>query len=136
MVVSRRMCGDGFAKRLGDSKELMDIAEVQGRLATELEDFGNSPMRQWLSEYLVPVRQTTLFWGWTEPHHDYSAWIIADLQTRNVGIVYAEGGFADRGCPWGLIFLDQDNTGADYSWYRTLEECVLDSGYCEPQAPT
>ena len=64
------------------------------------------------------VRQT-LHWdyGNNEP---FDAWRFADLGERDVWAAYCADGHGALGNPWGLIFLDSENFGPDFSWYPEL----------------
>ncbi|HRX81585.1 MAG TPA: hypothetical protein P5307_21095 [Pirellulaceae bacterium] len=79
----------------------------------------------------IPIRRLDLIWEWSKDQPIYPVWLVADLGENNVGVAFADGGYAAYGHPWGLIFLDDQYSGPDFSWYATLEECLRDSGYFE-----
>ena len=95
----------------------------------ELIRFKSSYLRDAVAQHLVAPYLEMRHWGWTEPQGDFPVWIIADLQVRDVCIAFSKHGFGAKGFVWGLTFLSYTGFGADYWWYRTLEELAIDSGY-------
>lgn len=56
-------------------------------------------------------------------------WIVFDVQERDVVLLYSCEGYFSEGYPWGISFRDSKNFGPPSFWYKSLEECALDSGY-------
>jgi len=68
----------------------------------------------------LPCPQT-LHWeyGSNEP---YTAWRFADLGERGIWAAYCPFGHGALGNPWGLVFIDSEHFGQDFSWYPSLHE--------------
>ena len=61
----------------------------------------------------------------------YQVWVVCKT-FRTGAVVYACGGYAADGYPWGLLNTATDSvSGPISSWYRTFEDCLLDSGWFE-----
>ena len=108
---------------------MMNDNDIKKLVEQEIKQLKNKGLLASLKPFLIPLKSKAMIWEWEGKKENYTAWVFADLQERNVGIAYAEGGFASKGAPWGLIFLDKETSGEDYFWYKTLEECLDDSGY-------
>ena len=60
---------------------------------------------------------------------EYPTWLIAIIGERDVGIAYAIDGYGLEGYPWGLVFISDNCSGAVDNWYKSLADCVGESGY-------
>ena len=108
----------------------MNRPDIENLIGQELFKFKNDFLREAFEKIIVEPYEKMLWWGWTEPYGEFSSWVIADLQIRQVGVAHSKAGFGKDGNVWGLIFLtDKSSFGADYSWYKSLEELAIDSGY-------
>ena len=107
----------------------MNEHDIASLIDEQISNIADESVRDGLRKLLIPVRVQTRTYGWESEIEEYRLWIVADMQIRNVGIAFAEGGFAKQGLPWGLVFLDEQGSGGSENWYATLEECIVDSGY-------
>ena len=90
--------------------------EVTSFVAAEIVAFQNPKLREAILECLVSPRSHIRLWNWSDPPCEHECWMIAESKTYDYGIVYSDFGFGPNH-PWGLVFLSQDNFGADYCWY-------------------
>ena len=85
--------------------------------------------KAFLQDKLIPLRKQVLNWEYGEGE-PYDAWTFADFKERNVGAVFCRGGFGAMGCPWGLVFLNDNHFGMDSGWYQSLGG-LLSDGWVE-----
>ena len=119
--------GTNFADPLA-----MEESEIKRIVETELSRISDESMRERIRALAVPPleHQRIHHRAWKE--EAYQCWLVFDLQEREVVIVYACGGYADRGHPWGLATMNMEGpnySGSPGAWYRTLNECVCDYGF-------
>lgn len=110
----------------------MTEAEVNSLVDEQVRQISEPSVRAWLSKFVIPTRaQTGSYFTSFGRLEEFRLWIIADLQTQGVGIGFAEGGFGKIGRPWGLVLLNERDSGDSGNWYETLQTCILDSGWID-----
>ena len=112
----------------------MNLSRVPDRTAEDIRllvegavrEIGDATVTEGLKSFLVPPRREMRTWDWQKPHAKYPVWEVAKSSQYDYGIVFSDYGFAPEH-PWGLVFSSHDNFGADYCWYRSLEEAYKES---------
>jgi len=106
---------------------LEEIKKVVSHSLGEIKDFN---IRSQITPFLVEPRKKIV------EHLDSSGassscqvWVVCDMQERDVVLLYSSGGYSLEGYPWGISFRRSKDSGPPSCWYRSLEECALDSGY-------
>lgn len=106
----------------------MNSKEVEEILISELAKFRDEGLRRLAKSFVVLPSPKSLIFEWINPVENYESWIVCDMKERNVVVVYASGGFASKGSPWGLVYGNKSYSGPPSCWYRTLEDCIADYG--------
>jgi hypothetical protein len=103
------------------------VEDMRKILSAELDRLASATQRHFVEERLIEPYTTTLTWeyGHDEP---FDAWVLADLQQRDVVVQYCQGGFGALGSPWGINFRSSNTFGMDAGWYPTLADLVKDWG--------
>jgi hypothetical protein len=108
--------------------------EVMMTLSQALAEIEDESLRARIKEKLISPRKQIRIWDWKFPKHEYReypVWLLVEIDERDVGIVFADGGFGSEGHPWGLVFISDENTGSPNCWYSSLGDCARDSGFFE-----
>ena len=88
----------------------------------------NSGEREYFISKLISLQRKTLKWEYGN-EEEYQSWVFADLEERNVGVAYCQGGHGATGDTWGLIFFNDDYFGMDAGWYSSLKGLINDGWY-------
>ena len=56
-------------------------------------------------------------------------WIVGDFRQRDLGLAYSEFGHGQRGDCWGVVSLSANRFGRDDSWFTSLEDAFINSGF-------
>lgn len=107
----------------------MTQGEIEALTRSELDGFQNSELRAYTESILVPPKVRRMrFERRGLSVEMYDCWVVANPDEYDLLIAYAEGGYGKIGAPWGLIGINGDSSGPPNGWYKTLEECIVDSG--------
>lgn len=95
--------------------------DVRLLVASAFDTMSDSEMAAQIAPLIRPAVRQTLHWeyGNNEP---YTAWRFAELGERDIWAAYCAFGHGALGNPWGLVFIDSDQFGPDFSWYPGLDE--------------
>lgn len=109
----------------------MKADEIQALVEVALAQIQDRKVRHDVQAALCEPKKQIRNFEWERSNTVYSSWLIALIKddVRGVGISYAEGGFAEIGSPWGLVFVSDSHTGPPNSWYSSLVHLVDDSGH-------
>ena len=105
-----------------EAKVRAQLAQATPELANALRAFLVKPylqMRTW--EYAARDSQAEIL----------PCWVIADLRSLSisVGFAYSAQAHGAYGNCWGLVFVNDKYFGMNDSWYRSLEQALIDCGY-------
>ena len=93
--------------------------QVRQLVDAAIASISNTELVAKITPLLRPAVQQTLRWEYGD-NEPFSAWRFADLGERNVWAAYCTGGHGALGNPWGLVFVDSNHFGSDFSWYPEL----------------
>ena len=114
----------------------MTDSDVAALVNTALIGIPEDWLRNAFESFRVPIQEQKRAWEFDSPEKLYSIWIVADLRERGVGIAYADCPWRAPGWPWGLVWInDKGGPTGHAGWYKTLGECLRDSGYFDRFEP-
>ena len=113
---------------------MINLTQNQAKALVEssISEFKNSELKQRVKFNLLEPYPISLRHEWNGQEQLYTAWVICRIPStgpRSGVIVYACGGFADSGLPWGVVDTVQLDSGPSSCWYDTFEKCVIDTGW-------
>ena len=73
-------------------------------------------------------------WEYSAEPCQYPCWLVAKLAKGKVYIVFSEYGHG-RTDHWGIVAPDDKSFGMDSSWFPTLEDAFINSGFWEGPIP-
>ena len=109
------------------TSSLPELEAFRSLLARELAAIASPRQREFAASILVDPSPKTLRWEYGEGE-EFTAWVFADFQERDVGAAYCVGGHGALGSPWGLVFFRSDSFGMDSGWHPTLHSLIEDWG--------
>ena len=108
----------------------MSPEQFQTLLRAAIEELESPHLRsELLSGLITPVRERWTFWTGTETGQG-DVWLFFIIPSRpSVGLAYSDDGYSELGRRWGLVFVHGGHYGDTDSWYESLSDLLVDSGY-------
>lgn len=108
----------------------MTAEEIASLVRCDLAAVPESGLRDAFSNCLIAPRQHRRFCSFAAPPREIECWSIAEFTDAAVAFVFSADQ-AVHSFPWGLVFRSGDDCGNSGSWYSSLQELLVDSGYFE-----
>ena len=102
------------------------MKNIEDFVKSEIEGITNPIVRNALECILVSPKQHLRKWDYGSNDVRFICWTIAVDKESDTAIVYSEYGFGPE-TPWGLVSESELYFGMDFAWFKTLQECFLDS---------
>ena len=104
----------------------MPVQRITALIEAELAQLNDPRVLAHISSLRVQPSVHPREWEYAPDTH-YPCWTVLAHIPSDTGIVYSEQGFGP-GCPWGLVFLERNNTiGMDSGWFTHFLEAYFES---------
>ncbi|MDJ0611928.1 MAG: hypothetical protein QNJ67_23350 [Kiloniellales bacterium] len=109
---------------------VLDAYLVNRLVDSDLERVSEPRVLSHIRDLRVEPKEVMRLWDYGEPGQRFPCWSVFEHKASNTGIAYCEEGFGPKH-PWGLVFLDGDESqrsiGVDTSWFETFLDAYFDS---------